>query len=399
MEPFTPRAGDQLGTEQGESSNSQQQETQQTTTISFEGQQNNEEREISPTSGSGSPVSAHNESEQDALDRELQELEAWREKTAKRQRVAQLREAQARYLAGDQTALQTVINGATSHNPGLSVPTAKLPTPKAPHTFAKRTRLEYNCWMRDCERYFTMIPASFAQEFAKVDFGAQYISETMKSLWQAHCADQKRTSPLWQPTWEALKAVMLGSLGTVSERRQRAYETLGRAKMLPSQTPTELLDYMRPYWEELGSTHGPEVQMMGFVNALPEDIKKQLFMYPEDRRRTITEVEEISNLIHRQSGRKNPSKDGRAEKTKEGVAETQKGEETRDRGQKRKKEPGKGHFGPKRGKTYHGSRPNSSPNACFRCGKEGHFKSECPSYKGKKPEERSESGKAEGRKE
>ena len=91
MEPFTPRAGDQLGTEQGESSNSQQQETQQTTTISFEGQQNNEEREILPTSGLGSPVSAHNESEQDALDRELQELEAWREKTAKRQRVAHQR--------------------------------------------------------------------------------------------------------------------------------------------------------------------------------------------------------------------------------------------------------------------------------------------------------------------
>ena len=55
-------------------------------------------------------------------------------------------------------------------------------------------------------------------------------------------------------------------------------------------------------------------------------------MYLEDCCRTITEVEEISNLIYRQSSRKNLSKDGRAEKTKAGVVKTQKGEETRDRG-------------------------------------------------------------------
>jgi hypothetical protein len=48
--------------------------------------------------------------------------------------------------------------------------------------------------------------------------------------------------------------------------------------------------------------HGPELQVIGFVNALPEDIKKQLFMYLEDRRKTITEVEEIANLIYQQSG-------------------------------------------------------------------------------------------------
>ena len=45
-------------------------------------------------------------------------------------------------------------------------------------------------------------------------------------------------------------------------------------------------------------------------------------MYLEDYYRTIIEVEEISNLIYRQSGCKNPSKDGRAKKTKEGVVKT-----------------------------------------------------------------------------
>jgi hypothetical protein len=245
-----------------------------------------------------------------------------------------------------------------------------------------------------------MMPANFSHEFAKVDFGAQYISETMKSLWQAYCADQERTSPAWEPTWEVLKAVMLKSLGTVSERRQRAYESLNQARMLPSQSPTDLLDYMRPYWEELGGTHGPELQVMGFVNALPEDIKKQLFMYPEDRRRTITEVEEIANLIYRQSGRKKPSKDRKAEKAKDDTVEVQKKEEGHNRPQKRKKEGGKGRFGPKRTKTYHGTQSNTSPTACFKCGEEGHWKSKCPSPGlSKKPKEGLDAGKEIGRKE
>ena len=152
-------------------------------------------REETPPNDRERASKAQNSPVRDALDIELEELEAWREKTVKLQQVEQLRQAQARYLAGNQTALQTVIKGAPMHSSVLNVPTAKLLTPKAPYTFNKRTRLEFNCWTRDCERYFTMMPANFAQEFAKVNFGAQYISETMKSLWQAHCADQKRKSP------------------------------------------------------------------------------------------------------------------------------------------------------------------------------------------------------------
>jgi hypothetical protein len=52
---------------------------------------------------------------------------------------------------------------------------------------------------------------------------------------------------------------MLGSLGTLLERRQQAYKTLTKARMLSYRTLTDLLDFIRPYWEELGNTHGLEL--------------------------------------------------------------------------------------------------------------------------------------------
>jgi hypothetical protein len=54
-------------------------------------------------------------------------------------------------------------------------------------------------------------------------------------------------------------------------------------------------------------------------------------MYLEDRRKTITEVEEITNLIYRQSGRKKLSKDRKAKKSKEEPINTLKKEEGRKR--------------------------------------------------------------------
>ena len=157
VEPITPMP------ERGEPSNTRRGDTRQPSPQISEISHDPRERERTPTNGQERPSEGHNSPVRDALDIELEELEAWREKTAKLQRVAQLRQAQARYLAGDQTALRTVIEGAPSHSSILNVPAAKLPTPKAPHTFTKRTRLEFNCWTRDCERYFTMIPANFAR--------------------------------------------------------------------------------------------------------------------------------------------------------------------------------------------------------------------------------------------
>lgn len=333
------------------------------------------------------------------MDRELQELEAWREKTAKLQRVAQLKKAQAKYLAGDVNALGAISGGPSGHHTAFAAPSARLPTPQAPHTFAKRTRVDFNCWKRDCERYFDLSPANFLQEYSKVDFGVQYVSETMKSLWQAYATDQRRQSASWEASWEDMKAVMLGSLGTPSERRQRAYEALNRAQMLPHQSPTELLDYMRPYWEELGETHTPGLQVMGYIHALPEDIQKQLFMYPEERRTTLSQVEEIANTIHRQKSRSRPMKGDKAPKDREDSKKSSKGEGGSIETPKRTKEYGTGRNGPKRHKKTQ-DKSSSSSITCYGCGEVGHIKTRCPNpNKSKKPKEGQDGGKGKGRKE
>ena len=344
------------------------------------------------------PTVAHNGPLEDDLDRELRELEAWHEKATKQEKIARLRAAQAKYNAGDVQALQLVANDSQPAALISPAPTSGLPRPEPPHVFTKRNRADFNRWKRDCERYFDRLPANFSQEWQKVDFGAQYLSETMKSLWEAYRLDQPKNNPIWEPTWEAMKAVMLGSLGTLSERRQRAYEALHRAKMLPHGTPTELLDYMRPYWEELGETHGPELQVMGYIHALPEEIQKQLFMYPEERRVTLTQVEEAANTIYRQRARsKNPrdekpakdqSKQTKGSKDNKGPKETP----------KRAKEGSPSHNSQKRPR---GSQPKANPSAvtCYGCGEAGHIQPNCPNPNtSKKPKEGSEVGKGKGRK-
>ena len=92
---------------------------------------------------------------------------------------------------------------------------------------------------------------------------------------------------------------MLNALGSPQERKQVAYDCLKRAQQRPSQNPTDLLDYMRPLWEELGSSRTPEVQVLEYTAALREDIKKSLLLLPIDRRSTLPQVEEHANLIFR----------------------------------------------------------------------------------------------------
>lgn len=343
---------------------------------------------ITPPTGPARVVLTPIDPEEDDVDKQLQELEAWHERATKLRRLALLKEARAKYNAGDEFALQLADAGTSRPIPPQANPTAGLPRPEPPQTFSKRNRVEYNRWKRDCERYFQRLPQSFRTDAPKIDFAGQYLSESMKSLWEAHVADQSRLALKYEPTWETMKAVMLGTLGTLSERRQRAFDSITKARMRSDSSPTDLLDYMRPFWEELGSTHGADLQVMEYIHALPDDIQKQLFIYPENRRRTITQVEEAANTIFRQRPRQRDASDKKPQKDHRGDKDTSYKGRGKGRYQKKSKSATSGHYGSKRPKDTDGT-PVDPAIRCWRCNGHGHYASSCT-----KPQKPSNGGKS-----
>ncbi|KAF1361305.1 hypothetical protein EJ07DRAFT_154628 [Lizonia empirigonia] len=125
-----------------------------------------------------------------------------------------------------------------------------------------------------------------------------HVSKTQQSpIQQAHCSSKARDSLSWMPTWVGLKQVMLDALGTPAERRQAAYEALKRCRQRTGDPPTNLLDYLRPLWEELGELHSPEMQVLEFTAALHDNIQRDLYLILYERRSTILAVEEQANII------------------------------------------------------------------------------------------------------
>jgi hypothetical protein len=320
-------------------------------------------------------------SEVDAKE-ELAEMRKWLEKTKQLEELRTLREARARYDAGDPNALRLLGTGGIVTNPYPQAPSSSLPRPEPPQTYAKRNRTEYNRWERDCEGYFTSSPINFRTEQQKVDFGVRYISEPLKTLWRAHCMTEQLLIPLWMPTWLELKTVMLNSLGTPQERRQTAYEHLKNCHQRQGQSPTELLDYMRPLWEELGTAHTPELQVIEYTAALRPEIQKDLYLLPVERRSTLPQVEEQANVIHRRRGpvRGQHPQGGKSKGTRpRGGSDGSEGER---KPLKKARRPHPAHFAPKR---Y--PKPHVDVITCFRCGAPGHRSYECtqPKKEDKKP--------------
>ena len=65
-----------------------------------------------------------------------------------------------------------------------------------------------------------------------------------------------------------------------------AYEQLLKAKQRHGESPTDLLDYLRPIWEELGETLTKKGHLQAFITALRPDIQRGLLLAPQYRRET-----------------------------------------------------------------------------------------------------------------
>ena len=175
-----------------------------------------------------------------------------------------------------------------------------LPRPEPPHLYQKSNRQDYNRWERDCESYHLRNPTEFSSEARKVDFGVDYISEVCKSIWENYAEEQRRLDSQWAPTWANLKLKMLNALGSPDERRQNAYNAIKNCRQRKGQSPTELLNYLRPLWIELLTP--PGLQVLEFTAALEKQIQSDLMLLPADRRNDLVLIEEQANTIYRRLG-------------------------------------------------------------------------------------------------
>lgn len=334
---------------------------------------------------------------------ELEEMRRWLKAAEEHEELKALRELRRLYNEGDPTTLLTLQKGLSQARVSLSSSTSNLPRPEPPQVYSKKSRAEYNRWERDCEGYFLRVPLSFNTEAKKVDFGVRYIAEKLKSLWAAHCLSAKNQFPTWTPTWVTLKKVMLNALGTPGERRQNAYNMIKHCKQRPGQSPTDLLDYMRPLWEELGPTHLEDMQVLEYMAALNNSIQLDLYLIPHERRSTIPAMEEQANIIYRRQPLKgsaraaSPKEPGRAAKNnskkhRKNISGSEGDEKTpkNDNGTKR------GFADPKRANRRPFRPPGLKPT-CFACGEVGHIRPNCPNgLASKKDNGKPLSGKEKG---
>jgi hypothetical protein len=328
-----------------------------------------------------------NDPERARITSELEVLRQWAKETEEREELNALRELRLKYTMGDPSALLVFRKGSMAPPKAPTSSASQLPRPDPPQKYAKTNRAEFNRWERDCEGFFLRAPDNFLTEEQKVDFGARYLAENLKTLWRTHCATNLYHDPLWAPTWVGFKTIMLDALGTPAERKQAAYEALKRCKQLPRQSPTDLLDYMRPLWEELGSSHTAELQVLEFVSALLPEIQKDLFLVPNDRRDTIPKAEEQANIISRRRahrgtqhvekaqgshhpGKRGPTKHKQTGSDQEEGTKTPKKSQDGKRGRNEPERPTKGRkWGTKFAKS------------CWACGEAGHFRNACPKNK------------------
>jgi len=304
----------------------------------------------------------------------LAALQEWWRQEADRKKLSQLEELRRRYEQGDLSALEEATGQAIS--PPVVRATserANLPRPEPPHRYAKKDRADYNRWLRDNEDYHAKNPIHFKGDEQKLSFGLQYVSETLRTLWETYVVQRRLAEPHWSPSWEDLKEKMLGALGTPEERKQAAYDTIKACRQRPTQSPTDLLNYLQPLWVEIGES-SPYRMLAEFTAALREDVRRELRHLPQQSKATLSQVEQEANRIHRdlvQAGKvkSGPSKDKRRPPSPP--------------------EPGPANQAPKKPKKGSNGRPwSKTPRPgkekpkgdvkCFACKQPGHLLPQCP---------------------
>jgi len=204
---------------------------------------------------------------------------------------------------------------------------------------------------------------------------------------------QQRLLLGWTPSWAKLKEILLDALGTASQRRQAAHAAIKGARQKQDQSPTELLQYMRIQWEELGQD-SLEIMAIEFSEALNYDIKSKLLLVPPQSKMTLRQIEELANSLWRESKRSHPSK-GNPPKAERDDRRKRDSKPSGDAGKEAKRTK-KGRSAPSKTTKSEASTGKPEDVTCWTCEKKGHYASDCPTKKDKPSSTDEKSGKGKG---
>jgi hypothetical protein len=319
---------------------------------------------------------------------ELLQLRRWAMEVKVRHETETLAQIKKRVEQGDTAALDEVSVSSTG-NIEFNTTTQRpyLPPASAPTNYRAKSRAEFNAYVRDCEDVFERNPLMFKTDDQKVGFSKQYLDDQRKAIWKKYCEEMKtKHDQDWYPTWDDLKDRMLNCLGTPLQRKLKAHNTIKACHQRTHQSPTELLDYLQPLWDE-AEVIDPDQQLADYITALDPNLKRLMGVIMETPDLTLMQVQErASNLWQDLKYQDNAS-------TKSEGSNKRKGDPNNDnRGRNGSNKHHKGQSQPGGGGSGNAS---AVRHKCYACGRIGHIVDQCKdkkkvdAYKAKRAEKSS----------
>ncbi|KAF1980121.1 hypothetical protein BU23DRAFT_548317 [Bimuria novae-zelandiae CBS 107.79] len=267
-----------------------------------------------------------------ALITDVETARRWFQGVKDEEKLRQILLLKEKYDAGDCDAITSLSTISPALSTVHQIPAMRLPPQKHPHD----------------QSY-----VHFTTESSKASFALSYVSQVMRTAWNTEVASRRSQDPLFEETWDGLQEKMLDALGTRLERRQQAHNALKRCSQRADQSPTQLLDYIRNYWEELEVTN-EDMRVLDYIGCLNSNITSKINLLAPERRNTVALVEEQASIIYRskQKAREHPTSGPSTKRAKDTKPNSKGDSET----------PKKAKYGV----------------ICYHCSKFGHISPNCP---------------------